>query len=277
MFSLKKGQLILIIATILVMVGLLSLDLKPPQTKNAKGGRENTQQEQSQISLEDESREAKATLDDSQKARISELEKALENNEGSKASQLKDIAQAYTSLSKFGAAAMYYKELISVDPSTENYIQAGDAFRTAYRNEDSTKTPFFAQNAIEFYQKALEKDADNLDAKTGLGICYVDASQNPMQGIQLLLEVVKQDPENVNANLNLGLFSMKSGQYDKAINRFETVAKTRPSAEVYVYLAEAHEKSGNKSEAANALEKAKEYIIDPNVLRGIDEYIKTLK
>ena len=172
---------------------------------------------------------------------------------------------------------MYLKELVAAEPNAENYLLAGDAFRTAYRNEDSTKAPFYAQNAIESYQRVLEMEPDNLEAKTGLGICYVDASQNPMQGIQLLLEVVKKEPENVNANLNLGLFSMKSGQFEKAIGRFETVAKNKPSAEAYVYLAEAHEKSGNKAEAAKALEKAKEYIIDPNVLRGIDEYIKTLK
>ena len=43
-----------------------------------------------------------------------------------------------------------------------------------------------------------------------------------MQGIMLLLDVVKQDPNNRNANLNLGMFAMKSGQYEKAVNRFKT-------------------------------------------------------
>jgi cytochrome c-type biogenesis protein CcmH/NrfG len=43
-----------------------------------------------------------------------------------------------------------------------------------------------------------------------------------MQGITLLLEVVKQDPNNHAANLNLGMFAMKSGQYDKAVIRFKT-------------------------------------------------------
>jgi cytochrome c-type biogenesis protein CcmH/NrfG len=38
-----------------------------------------------------------------------------------------------------------------------------------------------------------------------------------MQGIALLLEVVAKDPNNFSANLNLGMFAMKSGQYDKAV------------------------------------------------------------
>jgi uncharacterized protein HemY len=98
-----------------------------------------------------------------------------------------------------------------------------------------------------------------------------------MQGITLLREVVQADPENVNANLNLGLFSMKSGQFDKAISRFETVVKKKPSAENYALLAEAFEQSGDKKSAISALTKAKEYVIDPQIVNGIDDYIKTLE
>jgi cytochrome c-type biogenesis protein CcmH/NrfG len=133
------------------------------------------------------------------------------------------------------------------------------------------------QKAQSNYQEVLRQEPNNLDAKTGLGTCYVDASENPMQGIQLLLEVVKAEPENVNANLNLGMFSMRSGQYDKAIARFETVVKKLPSAENYAMLAEAYEQSGNKSQAIAALKKAKEFVIDPQILAGIDAYIKNLE
>jgi uncharacterized protein HemY len=98
-----------------------------------------------------------------------------------------------------------------------------------------------------------------------------------MQGIQLLLAVVKVDSLNLNANLNLGLFSMKSGQFDKAIKRFETVAKLKPSAEIYGMLADAYEQTGNNEAAIAALKKAKAYIIDKDILVNIDNYIKNLK
>jgi hypothetical protein len=42
-------------------------------------------------------------------------------------------------------------------------------------------------------------------------------------------------------------------------------------------LAEAFEQSGNKIGAIGALKKAKEYIIDPQIIQGVDEYIKKLE
>ena len=98
-----------------------------------------------------------------------------------------------------------------------------------------------------------------------------------MQGIQLLLDVVKKDPENIAANMNLGIFSIRSGQYDKAIGRFTTVVKTAPGADAYAYLAEAYEKTGDKAAAITALQKAKKYVIDPEIMKQIDNYIAKLK
>lgn len=52
--------------------------------------------------------------------------------------------------------------------------------------------------------------------------------ENPMAGITLLREMVAEDSTNVDAHYYLGLFSVKSGQLDKAIDRFERVLALRP-------------------------------------------------
>jgi tetratricopeptide (TPR) repeat protein len=51
---------------------------------------------------------------------------------------------------------------------------------------------------------------------------------NPMEGITLLREMVAEDSTNADAHYYLGLFSVKSGQLDKAIARFEKVVGLRP-------------------------------------------------
>ena len=79
-----------------------------------------------------------------------------------------------------------------------------------------------------------------------------------MQGIALLREVVAQDPNNINANLNLGLFSMKSGQFDKAVQRFKIIIAHKPDFESYFYLAETYKQLGQKPEAIAAYEKCKQ-------------------
>lgn len=51
---------------------------------------------------------------------------------------------------------------------------------------------------------------------------------NPMDGIKQLRELVQKDSTNVDAQYTLGLFSVKSGQLDKAIERFKKVLALRP-------------------------------------------------
>ena len=98
-----------------------------------------------------------------------------------------------------------------------------------------------------------------------------------MQGIALLREVVDKDPNNVAANLNLGLFSMKSGQYDKAVARFKTLIAIKPDFEAYFYLAESYKQIGKKQEAIAAYQKCKELMPDPSFTQRIDQYIKELQ
>ena len=98
--------------------------------------------------------------------------------------------------------------------------------------------------------------ANDAEIKTQLGIAYVEGSQEPMKGIALLREAVAADSTNVDAQLSLGFFSMKSGQYDKAVKRFITVSKLRPDLpEVNLYLADALSMSGDKKAALSVIDK----------------------
>src|SRR5690606_23405365 len=119
-------------------------------------------------------------------------------------------------------------------------------------------------------------DNKNLSAKTGLGSALVTGTSNPMQGIALLREVVEADPKNVEANKALGLFSLQSQQFDKAIDRFKTVVEQKPDAESYFYLATGYEKSGLKSEAIAAYQKRTEMAADPTLSQYIDREIEAL-
>ncbi len=119
---------------------------------------------------------------------------------------------------------------------------------------------------------------DNLDAQTGLGIADVNGgAPSPMTGISLLLGVVAKEPKNLKANLNLGLFSMKSGQFEKAVTRFKNVVEQKPELEPYFYLAESYKQLGMKPEAIAAYQKCKELAGDPAFNQKMDEYIKELK
>lgn len=281
MRSLSKPQWILILVVIGLGIVLWNLDIKAPNSnKEVANNEESKASTTSSIDLQTLKTDALKNVPTEVKNNISTLEKKLEKSTAEEQKGLRlELAELYFAYKQFALAASYFLEASEKEATNADlYVKAGNAFRDAYRNSnDSNLTPLLVEKAKYSFTKALEIAPENLDAKTGMATCYVEASENPMQGIQLLREVVQVDPENVNANLNLGLFSMKSGQYDKAVSRFETVVKKSPSAENYAMLAESYEQSGDKENAIKALKKAKEYIIDPQILQGVDDYIKKLE
>jgi cytochrome c-type biogenesis protein CcmH/NrfG len=142
--------------------------------------------------------------------------------------------------------------------------------------QDTALASALTTKAIHAYESAIELDPSNLSAKTGLGASLVVGGGNPMTGISLLQEVVKEDPKNLEANRALGLFSLQSQQFDKAVERFITVVEQKPDAESYFYLATGYEKIGLRNEAISAYQKSKELAADPTLSQYIDRQIAEL-
>ena len=171
-----------------------------------------------------------------------------------KAANQKLALDSLTSLldsKKLLAASAYFAENFAENNNEEKaWLSAGfhyfDAYKTAI---DSALRNATFEKAIYSYNKVLELNAENLDAKTDLGVLYTETA-NPMKGITLLREVVSKDPKHENAQFNLGVLSLKSGQVDKAIERFEIVRQLNPNRlEVLPTLAALYAKSGNKEKS----------------------------
>src|SRR4051812_5466831 len=117
-------------------------------------------------------------------------------------------------------SAHYYENSAELNPTEKSWINA--AFRyydASHLASDSVVRKQFTDKAVMAYQNVLKINPDNLDAKTDLALCYAEGPA-PMQGIMLLREVVAKNPNHEMAQYNLGILSVKSGQYDKAVIRF---------------------------------------------------------
>jgi tetratricopeptide (TPR) repeat protein len=149
---------------------------------------------------------------------------------------------------------------------------------TKFANADACVSTYCYTKAVEGFNKVLVINKNDLEAKTLLGSCYVEMSQNPMQGITLLREVVTTDSTYVDAHLRLAMFAVQSKQYDKAIARFEKILKINPKfSEAYLYIGEVYASMGNKSMAISNLQKFKEKSNDALVINEVDKYIRQLK
>lgn len=282
----KSKQYIAIGVVAILMVFLYSLDIKglvKQDTEGEKAGMQSSATASNTAEVKEVNAEAvtsvsKQMISASLAADIEKLEKQEKAADGAEKLIIqRQIAQKWDDVNQPAAAAFFYEEIAIAEPNYANWLLAGDRFTEGYQNyRDSTVTVGLVNKAINAYNKALEFNASSLDAKTGLGVAYVSGTQNPMQGIQLLLGVVKEDPKNQKANMNLGMFSMKSGQFQKAVDRFKTVIAVKPTPEAWFYLGTSYENLGQKPEAVLAYQKSKELAADPSLSEFVDRKIKEL-
>lgn len=176
--------------------------------------------------------------------------------------------------------ASYYAEKIADRKQTASaYAKAGDRYFYSVRFvKDAAEIPALYQSAMRCYEKALKKEPSNVDAKIQLAACYVEGSTDPMKGIALLREVEKVDSNNVKLQLSFAFFSVKSGQWDKAINRFEKVLEIDPMyIEAYLHLADAYEQQGQNAKTIEMLQKYAGLTTDATAKQEVLKYIEQLR
>ena len=221
---------------------------------------------------------SKQSINPSIAQEISSVEEQVAQADGDdKLALLQDLAQKWDDVEKSAPQGFIYAEMAEISPKFEYWLKSGDAFRAAYTNlQDTAMSAELNRFAILSYEKAVALDENNLDAKTGLGAALVTGGGSPMAGIALLQEVVAKEPKHLGANRTLGLFSLQSRQFDKAIERFKTVIELSPDAESYFYLATGYENIGLKNEAIAAFQKSKELAADPTLSQFIDRKVEEL-
>jgi len=210
---------------------------------------------------------------------ITDLEKKADKASGEeKIAIYQQLADKWNDVEKAVPQGFIYEDMATISPKFDYWLKAGNAYRKGYTNlQDSALVVALNKRAITAFQKAVDLDGKNLEAKTGLGAAMVTGTNNPMSGIALLREVVEADPKNIEANKTLGLFSLQSRQFDRAIDRFKTVVELKPDAESYFYLATGYQNIGMKNEAIAAFEKSKSLAADPSLSQFIDREIEKLK
>ena len=279
----NKKQIVVVLAIVAVCGYLYHLDpkalTKPKETRTNAGVAEGNRPAASNVTVATVSAAGKTAIGAALTNKINDLENQLKSASGDQKLALqKQLAQQWDDDNQPAPSAFYYMEAAKQDNAFADWLNAGNHFNDAYKfTQDTAARQTFAANAAESFQNALKLNPKSLDAKTGLGVAFVNGAGAPMQGIGLLLEVVKEDPKNIAAQMSLGQFAITSGQFEKAIDRFKTIIAIKPGFEGYFYLAECYKQIGKKAEAIAAYQKCKEMMPDPTFGKRIDDYINELK
>jgi tetratricopeptide (TPR) repeat protein len=187
------------------------------------------------------------------------------------------LANTFREFSQFDSAAHYAEQIALAKGSADAWLRAGDAYYDAFNfATDAKLAGQMGEKARGYYQKVLASQPAQLDVKARMAMTYV-STDNPMQGISLLREVLQQEPDNQTALLNMGLLSIRSGQYDKAVERFSQILTKYPDNEqARFYLGISYAEMGQAEKARPILEGIKEKTNDPVMRSTADEYLKNL-
>ncbi len=172
-------------------------------------------------------------------------------------------------------SAHYFEKIAQIKPEEKNWLNAAYRYFDAFKGtSDSLMRSMMVEKAISSYQKVLELNPTNLNAKTDLGLCYAEGTAEPMKGILMLREVVAQDSTHANAHFNLGVLSVRSGQLDKAVERFNKVLLLEPErVEARYLLGRTLIQMGKSEEGKMQLQQIQKYTSDPQVLDEVDKLV----
>lgn len=263
MTKVKKTQLLLIVAAVVLSVLLYFA----PKHSDAAAEKKSAQtSENTNETIEAFVNTAKGSLS-------SDLKPKAENKNAD------SVISFWDKNKRPDIASFYFEKKISSFNKAVDWFKAGDRYYYSVRFiKDPEEIPLLYSSAMRCYNKGLNLEPNNTDAKIMLASCLVEGSGDPMKGIAMLREIEKTDSNNITLQLNFAFFSVRSQQWDKAVRRFEKVIQIDSTyIEAYLHLADAYEQSGQKNKTIEVLEKYKSKTDDALARQEIEKYIQQLK
>lgn len=226
---------------------------------------------------------AKQALSETQKKYLQALESKNNKPETTaKIEVFKQLAIFWRDSGKVYEPYLFYTaEAAKLENSEKSLTFAAQQFTSSLLDvADPSIQNWLATNAKVLFEKALAINPNNDSSKIGLGACYIlgNVSNNPMEGILPVREIATKNPDNIYAQMILGLGGKKSGQLDKAIERFLIIVQKQPNnLSGILNLAECYELKKDKINAKIWYLKASGLIDNVEIKKEIQKRINEIK
>ena len=280
----NKQQWILISAGILLLAGLFFFGNTIPPNKTSPVTATSAGDSAASLTTEKIITNYKAGLNAVQLQKLTQLENSVVRGDvhTQQIHIYHQLASYWSdSLHKADLGAYYAGEAAKLENSEKNLTFAAHLLLDGMlATGDAPRQHWLATEAKELFEKALTINPANDSSKIGLGACYMfgNISDNPMQGILAVKEVADKHPDNMYAQMMLGLGGIQSGQYDRAIERFLIVVQHQPdNIEAILNLAETYERKADKANAVKWYKAALNFIKIQELRNEIESRIKSLQ
>ena len=229
-------------------------------------------------------RMAKSQLKPGELAQVNKLESSLstQNTKEQKLRAFHQLAHFWKdSAGFFLPYAFYEAETARLENSENSLTFAARLFLENLQQEQEPELRRWeALQAKDLFERSLIINPGNDSAKVGLGACYLfgNISDAPMEGIAKIREVLDRDSANVYAQMMLVKGSLMSGQYDKAINRLQTINRLQSNnLEAVLMLADTYERINDKVNALKWYQKSLPLVTNETMKAAIEKRIDELK
>lgn len=214
--------------------------------------------------------------------KLDEMREAVKQKTGKeKVALLDSIISTLKERKRYDYAANYAEMRLTVDNSLEGAMLAGnlshEATHLEHISQDSVLFRQYSDKSIEYYQAALKQDSVNEKILLALGTAYIESRnpQNSMKGILSIRKVTEINPNNADASFQLGMFSIQTGQFDKAEARLIKVLELQPKNELAKFqLANVKSQLGKAAEAKKLWEEVLSTTTDADLKQQIKNALK---
>jgi tetratricopeptide (TPR) repeat protein len=246
--------------TLFFMILYLGCDTKPKKIKALEKTRALNAET---TSIQNLLAAAKEKITVAQSAGVLALEQDLAGkSDSAKVETWKLLSGKWYELGHPEISGYYAQRVAEIDGQEKSWSIAGTTFTICIQNakEEKIKT-YCTEKAVAAYENAISISPENSTNKVNLALAYAEnpPKENPMQGIQLLLSLNKENPEDVLVLTTLARLGLKTGQFEKAKQRLEkAISIDSENINANCLLAQTYDQLGDQQNAAVFLNKCNE-------------------
>lgn len=249
----NKAQTITALAALALFLGLYwGFDTKPGINKSVERSRALQGESTSFESLLDV---AKSQLSPLQTEQVAELEAKAEQakDEDERISALKNLSGLWYGFGHLTVAGGFGEQVAELENADSSWSVAGAIFYSGLAaSKDAIERQYCADHAVKAFESAASLAPNKPEHRVNLALVWAEnpPPDNPMKAVMILRDLEKEYPENASVYNALGRLAIKTGQWDRAIERLEKAwSLDEKNPNTPCLLARAYEGKGNQAKA----------------------------
>ncbi len=200
--------------------------------------------------------EAKSSLKSEQSSAIAADETTLAqaSDDNTRISAMKTLSSHWFEYGHLPVAAGYAEQVAELEKSDSAWSVAGALFfNSLIATQEPDIREYCASQAAKSFETAAALNPDQAEHQVNLALVYAEnpPADNPMKAVLLLRDLEKKYPEDASVYNALGRLAIKTGQWERAIERLEKARSLDPkNTYTPCLLSRAYDGAGQADKAA---------------------------